>query len=211
MPEYTIKGCDVVKYLKNIKGIYICVCILFMIIGLMLAGFPEFSMVAVCYIIGIMLIIFGTIKICAYFAQDKYNIAFQFDLALGILSVIIGICTIIHHNWIINLLPIIIGIMIIADSLFTLQASIDAKRFGLPRWYLLLVFSMVSVALGLVLVFKSFKSAVVITVLYGFGCFFIGFEKLVSIIYTTQRIKKKSKHNDSIEVEYSIHNDENMR
>ena len=198
------------KYLKNIKGIYICACILFMIIGLMLIGFPEFSMVAVCYIIGIMLIVLGVIKICAYFAQDKYNIAFQFDLALGILSVIIGVCAIIHHNWIINLLPIIIGIMIIADSLFTLQASIDAKRFGLSRWYLLLIFSAVSVILGLVLVFKSFKSAVAITILYGLGCFFIGFEKLVSIIYTTQRIKNKSKHNNTIDVEYSIHNDEDM-
>lgn len=181
-----------------------------MIIGLMLIGFPEFSMVAVCYIIGIMLIVLGVIKICAYFAQDKYNIAFQFDLALGILSVIIGVCAIIHHNWIINLLPIIIGIMIIADSLFTLQASIDAKRFGLPRWYLLLIFSAVSVILGLVLVFKSFKSAVAITILYGLGCFFIGFEKLVSIIYTTQRIKNKSKHNNTIDVEYSIHNDDDM-
>lgn len=198
------------KYLKNIKGIYICACILFMIIGLMLIGFPEFSMVAVCYIIGIMLIVLGVIKICAYFAQDKYNIAFQFDLALGILSVIIGVCAIIHHNWIINLLPIIIGIMIIADSLFTLQASIDAKRFGLSRWYLLLIFSAVSVILGLVLVFKSFKSAVAITILYGLGCFFIGFEKLVSIIYTTQRIKNKSKHNNTIDVEYSIHNDDDM-
>ena len=181
-----------------------------MLVGLMLAGFPEFSMVAVCYIIGIMLIVLGAVKICAYFSQDKYNIAFQFDLALGILSVIIGICTIIHHNWIINLLPIIIGIMIIADSLFTLQASIDAKRFGLPRWYLLLMFSILSVALGLILVFKSFKSAVVITILYGFGCFFIGFEKLVSIIYTTQRIKNNSKHIDTIDVEYSIHNEENV-
>ncbi len=198
------------KYLKNIKGVYICTCILFMLVGLMLAGFPEFSMVAVCYIIGIMLIVLGAVKICAYFSQDKYNIAFQFDLALGILSVIIGICTIIHHNWIINLLPIIIGIMIIADSLFTLQASIDAKRFGLPRWYLLLVFSVLSVVLGLVLVFKSFKSAVVITILYGFGCFFIGFEKLVSIIYTTQRIKNNSKHIDTIDVEYSVHNDEDV-
>lgn len=198
------------KYLKSIKGVYICTCILFMLVGLMLAGFPEFSMVAVCYIIGIMLIVLGAVKICAYFSQDKYNIAFQFDLALGILSVIIGICTIIHHNWIINLLPIIIGIMIIADSLFTLQASIDAKRFGLPRWYLLLMFSILSVALGLILVFKSFKSAVVITILYGFGCFFIGFEKLVSIIYTTQRIKNNSKHIDTIDVEYSIHNEEDV-
>ncbi len=198
------------KYLKSIKGVYICTCILFMLVGLMLAGFPEFSMVAVCYIIGIMLIVLGAVKICAYFSQDKYNIAFQFDLALGILSVIIGICTIIHHNWIINLLPIIIGIMIIADSLFTLQASIDAKRFGLSRWYLLLIFSVLSVALGLILVFKSFKSAVVITILYGFGCFFIGFEKLVSIIYTTQRIKNNSKHIDTIDVEYSVHNDEDV-
>lgn len=178
-----------------------------MLVGLMLVGFPEFSMVAVCYLIGIMFIVLGAVKICAYFSQDKYNIAFQFDLALGILSVIIGICTLVHHNWIINLLPIIIGIMIIVDSLFTLQASIDAKRFGLPRWYLLLIFSVLSVALGLVLVFKSFKSAVVITIFYGLGCFFIGFEKLVSIIYTTQRIKNKSKHINTVNTEYSAFDD----
>lgn len=193
------------KYLQNIKIAYMTACVIFMLIGIMLMGFPEFSMVAVCYLIGIMFIILGVIKIMAYFSQEKYNIAFQFDLALGILSVIVGICTVIHHNWIISILPIIIGIMIIADSLFTLQASIDAKRFGLPRWYFLLLFSAVSVVLGLVLVFKSFKSAVVITILYGLGCFFIGFEKLISIIYTTQKIKKYAPHNDIIEDDYTLH------
>ena len=103
------------KYLQNIKIAYMTACVIFMLIGIMLMGFPEFSMVAVCYLIGIMFIILGVIKIMAYFSQEKYNIAFQFDLALGILSVIVGICTVIHHNWIISILPIIIGIMIIAE------------------------------------------------------------------------------------------------
>lgn len=191
------------KYLKKVKTAYIAVCVLFMIVGLLLCFFPKFSLVAICYLIGISSIAFGIVKIFAYFSEDKYNIAFQFDLALGLFSVIVGFVVVAHPQWLLNILPIIFGILILVDSLFSLQASIDAKRFGFSKWFILLISSFISIAFGITLIFNPFESAVIITVFYGISCFLTGLEKLIVTIYTTQKIRKGIKYNDAIEVEYS--------
>ena len=88
------------KYLKRIKTAYICAGVLFSIMGLILIIFPQISMRAICCIIGAFSIMLGAIKICAYFSDDRYNIAFQFDLALGILAIIIGTIFIAKTSWV---------------------------------------------------------------------------------------------------------------
>ena len=136
------------KYLKRIKTAYICAGVLFSIMGLILIIFPQISMRAICCIIGVFAIMLGTIKICAYFSDDRYNIAFQFDLALGILAIIIGIIFIAKTSWVLSFFSTITGIIITASSLFSVQASIDSKKFGLKAWGALLAVSVISMASG---------------------------------------------------------------
>lgn len=40
---------------------------------------------------GIMLILYGAIKISGYFTRDAFCLAFQFDLAFGILLMAVGV------------------------------------------------------------------------------------------------------------------------
>ncbi|MGN0516050.1 HdeD family acid-resistance protein [Eubacterium sp.] len=197
----------IMKYLKRIKTAYILTCIAFIIVGLILLIYPELSMITICYIIGIMSIVFGIIKIFAYFSDDKYNIAFQFDLALGLFNVIVGIIILVHPSWIVRILPLILGVLIIVNSLFSIQASLDAKRFGMKKWFVLLIFSILSIAMGIVLVFYPFNSAVVLTMLYGAGCILTGTEKLIAAIYTTQRVKNILPFKTSIDVDYDVEDD----
>ena len=49
------------------------------------------SPIGICLIFGIYMIIYGAVKIMGYFAKDAYQLAFQFDLALGIVIAIVGI------------------------------------------------------------------------------------------------------------------------
>lgn len=176
------------KYLKGIKTAYICAGVLFSIMGLVLIFFPEISMRAICCILGAFIIMLGVIKICAYFSDDRYNIAFQFDLALGILAIVIGIIFIAKTNWVLSFFSTIMGIVITASSMFSVQASIDAKKLGLRAWGALLAISICSMILGILLIFCPIKSLNLLARLYGIGCVLEGVSKIIAAAYTTQKI-----------------------
>ena len=76
---------DALKQLKLAKNGYIVMSILFMILGICLIIWPDCSMAVFCTAVGIMLIAYGCIKIIGYFSRDFYCLAFQFDLAFGVL------------------------------------------------------------------------------------------------------------------------------
>ena len=51
------------KFIKRAKAAYIAICAVIAVIGLVLIIFPEISMLAICYFLGIAAIVFGIVKI----------------------------------------------------------------------------------------------------------------------------------------------------
>ena len=79
-----------IRQLKIAKNGYIIMSLLFVILGICLIIWPDCSLKLFCTLIGIMLIAYGCIKIVGYFSKDYYCLAFQFDLAFGILLIAVG-------------------------------------------------------------------------------------------------------------------------
>lgn len=50
------------RFIKRAKAAYISTCAAIAVIGLILILFPEISMLAVCYMLGIAAIVFGIVK-----------------------------------------------------------------------------------------------------------------------------------------------------
>ena len=73
---------------------------------------------------GIMLILYGAIKISGYFTRDAFCLAFQFDLAFGILLMAVGVILIARKNFAVDLIFSVFGILILADALFKVQMSV---------------------------------------------------------------------------------------
>ena len=81
---------DDLKQLKLVKNIYIIMSLLFCVLGIFLMARPKSSVKMLCVLMGIMLILYGAIKISGYFTRDAFCLAFQFDLAFGILLMAVG-------------------------------------------------------------------------------------------------------------------------
>ena len=109
---------DALKQLKLAKNCYIIMSVLFMVLGACLIIWPDCSMAVFCTAVGIMLIVYGLIKILGYFSRDIYCLAFQFDLAFGVLLAAVGIIIIVRRNVVVNLIFGIFGLLILADALF---------------------------------------------------------------------------------------------
>ena len=98
-------------------------------------------------------------------------------------------------------LPIAIGLFVLVDGLFSVQSAIDAKRFGIRRWWLILIFSILTVAIGLVMIFNPMRSAEILAVITGIALIASGIEAMIVALQTV-KIKKAVKAGSPIEVNY---------
>lgn len=166
------------RLVKEAKRAYMILSGIFMLVGLCLTIWPEISIVTFCYVLGGLCVVYGIIRLVGYFSKDQYRLAFQFDLALGIFVLVFGIILLFHPRPIIALLPVVIGLYIAIDSVFKLQTALDAKRFGMPRWWLMLILAIVAGGFGILLVFNPFEGAALFMRLIGITLIIDGIQNL---------------------------------
>ena len=143
-----------VKALRTAKIGYIIISAILCALGILLIAKPDMSLSLIGIIVGIVLIVFGVIKLIGYFSKDLYRLAFQFDLAFGILLIALSVVILIRPENMMSFLCIVLGIAILADGLFKIQTALDARRFGLRTWWLILSLAIIAGVIGAVLVFR---------------------------------------------------------
>lgn len=146
---------------------YIMISILFSALGIFLIVYPSVSAFFIFYFIGILLIIFGIIRVIGYISKDLYRLAFQYDLAFGILFFTLGFIICIFPQKTLSTFYTVIGILILADGLFRIQLSGDAKAFGIRSWWLILFLAIITTILGVLLILYPAKGAEVLVTLLG--------------------------------------------
>lgn len=153
--------------MKTAKIGYFVISILFCVLGIVLIAAPGTSVVWLGRLLGIGMIIFGVIKLVGYFSKDLFRLAFQYDLAFGILLLALGIVTLARPNGAMSFLCVVFGIPVLADGLFKIQISLDAKRFGIEKWWLVLALAALTCVIGLLLVIRPSEAARALMVLMG--------------------------------------------
>lgn len=179
------------KFIKRAKAAYICVSALLAAVGLVLIIFPEISALIMCWLLGAVSVAVGIVKIIGYFSSDPYRLAFQFDFAFGITAIILGVLIIIHPAKLTALIPIIMGIYIMTDGIMKIQTSVDAKRFGIKSWWLILLSAVITGAAGVLLLINPFESAAALTVLLGILLLLDGVQNICVAAYTVKAIRRE--------------------
>lgn len=167
---------------------YIAVSAALCFFGVLLIVKPEISLAAFGLFTGIVLIIFGIIKIVGYLSRDLYRLAFQYDLACGILVIALGIMVILEPNDVIDTICIAVGITFLMDGLLKIQISIDANTFGIRQWWLILSVALLTVVIGVLLVFRTSGSVRALMVLLGISLLADGIMNLTTVLSTVKII-----------------------
>ena len=127
----------------------------------------------------------------------------------GIIAILLGLVVIIHPGNIMALVPVIMGIYFMIDGIMKIQTAVDAKRFGVRSWWLILVSAIVTGGIGILLLVNPFESAVALTVLLGITLLADGISNIWIAAYTVKAIKKEVHADDKIYVETSNREDKN--
>ena len=180
---------------------YIVMSVMFCIAGALFIALPDISITMIGISMGIAMIVFGIAKLVGYFSRDLFRLAFQFDLELGILLLVLGLIVLIRPDDLMTFICIALGISILTDGLFKVQIALDSKRFGIKSWWVILALAVVTGTIGVFLIFRSAKSAQFLTVLLGVSILAEGILNLYTVISTVLIIKHQQP--DVIEIEYS--------
>lgn len=186
--------------IKAAKIGYIMISVLLCILGLVLIAVPDFSVTLLCWLGGGIMMLFGLVKIVGYCSKDLYRLAFQFDLAFGILLVALGIILIIRTDAMVNLICIVMGICVLADALLKIQISIDSKAFGIQKWWLILTMAILTGVAGFLLIFRPSESIQTIMILFGIALITEGVLNLITILTAVKIIRHQLP--EVIDVEY---------
>lgn len=186
--------------MRAAKTGYVVMSIVFCVVGVLFIALPARSAVMIGRVLGAAMAAFGVVKLVGYFSKDLYRLAFQYDLEFGILLIALGVIVLLRTNGVMDFICIAAGVSILADGLFKIQIAIDARRFGIRDWWLILILAVVTGGVGLLLVFRPWESVQVLTVLLGAALLAEGVLNLCVALSTVKIVKNQRP--DVIETEY---------
>lgn len=177
---------------RFVRAVFAAVSLFFCALGLALLLWPAAAASVICTLLGVGAVVCGVVKLMGYFSNDLYRLAFQFDLGAGILTVIVGLLLLFHPWDILAMLPVVGGLFILVDSALRLQTSLDARHFGMRKWWVLLLLSACGVLLGTFLLLRPFQSAQALLRLLGLTLAVDGVQNLLAGCYTIKVPRRSS-------------------
>ena len=136
--------------------------VILMIIGLLFIICPDTIVKALSYIIGIFFIAKGMYSIIVYYMEKGQQDFFNNGLLSGIVSILIGVVAFALGENIANIFRIIIGIIIIYESLVRINTASKLSSVGVDTWRSVLLLALIMLVLG---IFITFNTGAVVTLI----------------------------------------------
>jgi len=146
-----------IKLIRTAKTGYLALAVLFCVMGIAMLTLPNITPDMIGWGAGAILAAFGIVRIIGHYSGDPYGLAFQHDPVLGVLAIALGSVLIFRRSLAVNVLALVLGVEMLADNLFKVQTAMEARRFGLDTWWLMLALAVVAVIAGILLIVCPFE------------------------------------------------------
>ena len=177
------------KLMKQMKWDVILTALLYVALGCVALVMPDTMVRTLGYLIGVFLIVAGAVSMICYLLRDAHQNYFRNDFVYGLVLIAIGIIVLYRVDWIVALVPVILGVMVVASGCRKLQDVIDMKRMEYGSWVLMLILATLNVVFGVVIILNPFETAVLLFQLVGVGLIVSGVTDCVTALYFAGKIK----------------------
>lgn len=163
--------------------------IAFLLLGLLLLVLPEVSILWICYAFGAVVLITGVVCLVQYARIRGTGFTAPFLLVGGLITAALGLFTLAQPRTVASFLPVVFGLFILVEGASRIGAAIDLAKRRAARWWVLLLFSLLSVGLGLVLLLNPFGAMVSAVMLCGVLLILEGAVSLACALYTSMELR----------------------
>lgn len=181
------------KEVKEFRRSYIFVSALYVVLGVVLLIWPTTSVRMICYGLGLAMVVLGLTYGIIYFTKENLNSFLQMDLVIGIICLAFGVFILLNPTFLASVLPFAMGIILLLGAVVKLQSAFNMKRLNFRRWYIVLIFALVIVALGIVLLCNPFAQEHYMILYIGICLILDGMTNLGSLISILVKVKSLAK------------------
>ena len=178
------------KVLKQMKWDVILTSLLYVVLGITILVMPYIMFKTLGYLIGAFLIVGGAVSMIGYLLRDAHQNYYRNDFVYGLVEITIGIIVLYKIENIRDLIPVILGILVVTSGCRKLQDVIDMKRMEYGNWIAMLVLAAANVIFGVVLILDPTEAQIVLERLIGAGLIISGATDCVIACYFAGKIKK---------------------
>ena len=132
------------------------------VLGILFLVLQDSMVKVLAYIVGIFFIVKGGFQIINYFVEKGQNDFFNNGLLAGVVAVLIGTTALVLGENIANVFRIIIGILIIYESLVRMNTSLKLANAKVDAWKYIMIVALLMLVIG---IFITFNSGAVITLI----------------------------------------------
>lgn len=154
------------------------------VLGILFLVLQDVMVQIIAYIVGVFFIVKGGFEIINYFIEKGQNDFFNNKLLSGVVSVLIGVAALVVGDDIAHVFRIIIGIIIIYESLVRINTAIKLYSAKVDVWKYILILALCMLVVG---VFVTFYSGAIIT-LIGWMMILTGIVGIVGDIMFIQHV-----------------------
>lgn len=187
-------------FFRNMRVSYLLAAILYIAFGLVLLLWPKTTGDILCFMFGLILLVYGAITIISFFVHDSRLGSYRFELVIGIVAAALGILFLVNPTFVLNIFPVILGLYIMVDASLNLKRALDLKRMDYGRWWIALLLAALSIALGALILLRPGFIANFITRLIGGVLIYNGLADLWAI-FMLGRVGKAYKEAHPIEID----------
>ncbi|MBR5046090.1 DUF308 domain-containing protein [Candidatus Saccharibacteria bacterium] len=135
-----------------------------MILGIMFIIWPDTMIKILAYLVGAFFIVKGGFQIITYFMQNGQKDYFNNGLLSGVVAILIGITALVIGEDIAGVFRVIIGVIIIYESLVRINTATKLASAGISDWKIILILSLIMLVLG---IFVTFNTGAVVALIGG--------------------------------------------
>lgn len=134
--------------------------LILIVLGVLFIVLQNTMVQILAYIVGVFFVVKGGFQIINYFAVKGQDDFFNNGLLSGVVSVLIGIVALVMGEEIANVFRIIVGVIIIYESLVRMNTGIKLASAKIDTWKYIVIVALIMLVIG---IFVTFYSGAVIT------------------------------------------------
>ena len=182
------------KIRSTIKNwwIYLITGILFILAAIYVFSTPEASYLTLSIFFAIFIFIDGISSISFSITNRETLKGWGWQLAMGIISTLIGFSLFIHPSVSMAILPLYIGFWVMMKGSLIIGTSFDLKSHGVDNWGWMLFLGIVNLVMGVLMIVNPVFGASLILIFTAISLLTVGIS-MIAISFWLRRVKVKVK------------------
>lgn len=141
------------KTRQNFRWSMVLTALALIALGVVLLIHPTEIMNLLCYLIGIILTVYGCANILTFLRTKERRLTLA--LLIGVVTAALGLFTLISPGSIFNAIQIVLGLVIIIDGFLGLKRALALRDMGAGWWPVQLTTAVIAILFGILLLVRK--------------------------------------------------------